>query len=143
MVEKVRSGHCLCGKVEYVVTGEPVIVAHCHCDDCQRLTGAGHSTGAMFPDPNVKLRGPSAEYELTSENGNRVTKVFCPNCGSPILGKNTAMEGFVTLSLGTMDDSSNLEPDVVVFARNRKQWDVMDESLPTFDAQPTWNPIDA
>lgn len=106
--EKQHEGHCLCGKVNYIVKGDPVIVAHCHCDDCQRLTGSGHSTGAMFSVDQVTLKGPVAEYELVSNNGNRVTRVFCPSCGSPILGKNTGSMGYVTLSLGTMNDSVTL-----------------------------------
>lgn len=142
METKIHSGHCLCGNVSYEVIGDPVIVAHCHCDDCQRLTGSGHSTGAMYPLDSLTLDGEVSEYELISENGNRVTRVFCPNCGSPILGRNSGMEGFATLSLGTMDDSNDLVPGVTVFARNRKPWDAMDESVQTFDAQPAWDPGD-
>ena len=141
--DRVRAGHCLCGQVKYTVSGDPVVVAHCHCEDCQRLTGSGHSTGAMYPSSQLTLQGGTAEYKLTSENGNRVTRVFCPSCGSPILGKNTAMQGFVTLSLGTMDDSDDFEPGVIVFCRNRRPWDVMDESIQSFDAQPAFNPGDA
>lgn len=120
-----------------------MVVAHCHCDDCQRLTGSGHSTGAMYAAEQLTLQGPTAEFELISEAGNEVTRVFCPACGSPILGKNTAMEGWVTLSLGTMDDSNGLQPDVVVFARNRKSWDLVDASIPGFDGQPAWSPSGA
>ena len=142
METKIHNGHCLCGKVSYAVRGDPVIVAHCHCDDCQRMSGSGHSTGAMYPLESLSLHGEVAEYALISESGNRVTRVFCPSCGSPILGRNSGMEGFATLSLGTMDDSSDLIPGVTVFARNRKPWDSMDESIQTFDAQPAWNPRD-
>jgi len=136
----VHRGRCLCGSVEFEAVGEPVVVAHCHCEDCQRLTGAGHSTGAMFPSARFELSGPIREYALRSEAGNQVTRVFCPSCGSPILGRNTGMPGFVTVSLGTMDDSSTFQPSVVIFARNRKAWDAMDDSIATFDAQPEWRP---
>ncbi len=96
----------------------------------------------MFPVDRFRLSGPVAEYTLTSEKGNTVTKVFCPACGSPILGRNTGMEGFVTITLGTLDDASEFEPQVAIFARNRQPWDVMDESLPTYAAQPDWRPGD-
>ena len=138
----VRRGRCLCGGVQFEADGAPVIVAHCHCVDCQRLTGAGHSTGAMFPVDRFRLTGTAAEHQLRSDNGNDVTRVFCPACGSPICGRNTAMPGFVTISLGTFDDSSAFVPEVVVFARNRKPWDTMDTSLATFAAQPPWRPAD-
>ena len=140
--KQIRRGRCLCGSVQYEVEGEPRIVAHCHCEDCQRLTGAGHSTGAMFPTEKFRLTGAVGTYQLQSENGNQVTRVFCLSCGSPIFGSNTAMQGFLTISLGTFDDSSEFTPDVVVFARNRKPWDFMDENIQTYDAQPQWNPGD-
>jgi hypothetical protein len=94
----------------------------------------------MFAADRFEMTGPVGEYRLLSENGNEVTRTFCPSCGSPIFGCNTAMPGFLTISLGTFEDSSGFAPAVVVFARNRKPWDVMDETLPTFDAQPRWSP---
>lgn len=96
----------------------------------------------MFAADKLRMTGPVSEFKLMSENGNEVTRVFCPSCGSPIFGRNTGMQGFVTLSLGTLDESGDLEPAVVVFARNRQPWDVMDDTLPTFDAQPAWQPQD-
>ena len=138
-----HSGGCLCGAVRYEVEGRPLVVAHCHCKDCQRGSGTGHSTGAMFPADKMRLMGQVTEFKVKSDNGNEVTRVFCPACGSPILGRNSGMEGYLTIALGTVDDSSGFEPQVVVFARNRKPWDIMDESLPTFEAQPNWKPGDA
>jgi hypothetical protein len=53
----MRTGRCLCGAVTYEVDGDPVVVAHCHCADCQRVSGAGHTTGAMFPASKLVIRG--------------------------------------------------------------------------------------
>jgi hypothetical protein len=140
--DQIHRGGCLCGAVRFETTGAPVIVAHCHCEDCQRLTGAGHLTGAMYPMDRFRLEGPGREFILRSEAGNEVTRVFCPTCGSPILGRNSGMPGFVTVSLGTMEDSSAFEPGVTIFARNRKPWDAIDPAIPTFDGQPPWRPDD-
>jgi hypothetical protein len=97
----------------------------------------------MFPADRMRLTGPVTEFKVKSDSGSEVTRVFCPACGSPILGRNNAMVGYLTIALGTLDDSSGFEPQVAVFARSRKPWDIMDESLPTFDAQPNWKPGDA
>lgn len=137
---RIHTGGCHCGNIRYTVTGAPVVVAHCHCKDCQKLSGTGHSTGAMFATPQFEITGNIAEYTLDSDAGNQVTKVFCPICGSPIFGRNDGMKGFVTVSLGTMDESSKFEPDVVIFAGNKKPWDIMNDTLPTFMAQPEWSP---
>ena len=136
----MRTGRCLCGKSTYAIEGDPVIVAHCHCEDCQRLSGAGHTTGAMFPESGVRMNGPIASFELVSEAGNQVTRLFCATCGSPLFGKNSAMPGFITATAGTLDRSEELSPQVAIFARNRRPWDAMDSALATFDAQPAWKP---
>ena len=136
------TGRCLCGDCSYTIEGEPVVVAHCHCIDCQRLSGAGHTTGAMFSEAGVTLFGAPAKFALTSDAGNTVTRLFCGTCGSPLFGKNTGMPGFMTVSLGTLDTPDALKPQVAVFARTRRQWDVMDPSVATFDAQPSWKPSD-
>lgn len=136
----MRTGRCLCGGCAYEIDGEPVVVAHCHCVDCQRLSGAGHSTGAMFAQEGVRLVGPVASYDLASESGATVTRLFCGTCGSPLFGRNTDMPGFMTVTLGTLDDTDGLTPQVAIFARTRRGWDVMDPSLATYAAQPEWDP---
>jgi len=136
----IHQGGCHCGSIRYQATGEPVIIAHCHCEDCQRLSGTGHTTGAMFATEDFQLDGQLSEYSLEADSGNRVTKAFCPNCGSQILGRNSGSTGYVTVSLGTLDDSSAIKPQVTIFARNRKPWDVMDDQVATFEDQPDWRP---
>jgi hypothetical protein len=138
----MRTGRCLCGACAYEIDGEPVVVAHCHCLDCQRLSGAGHSTGAMFASDGVRLSGPVRSYDLAGDSGATVTRLFCPDCGSPLFGRNSGMPGFMTVTLGTLDDPSGLEPQVAIFARSRRTWDVMDAGLATFPAQPAWKPTD-
>jgi hypothetical protein len=125
-----------------VVDGEPVVVAHCHCVDCQRLSGAGHTTGAMFPSGSVVVHGKVAEYALKPKAGSVVTRTFCPVCGSALFGRNTRMPGFVTISVGTLDDPDGVVPQVVVFRRSRRRWDRFDPELPSFETQPDWTPED-
>lgn len=139
----MRTGRCLCGGCAYEVGGEPVVVAHCHCLDCQRLSGAGHTTGAMFPEAQVRLLGEApAVYELESAAGNTVRRLFCGTCGSPLFGMNSGMPGFMTVAAGTLDQSDDLAPQVTIFARSRRAWDAMDGAVATFEAQPDWTPAD-
>ena len=138
----MRSGQCLCGACTYEIDGEPIVVAHCHCLNCQRGSGAGHTTGAMFAEADVRLSGAVSSYAMPSAAGNTVTRLFCGTCGSPMLASNTGMPGFVTVPLGTMQAPDCLEQQVVVFARSRRPWDCMDDRLQTYDAQPDWKPSD-
>ncbi len=139
--EKVRYGRCLCGGVHYQVRGEPEVVAHCHCEDCQRFTGAGHSTVAMYAKQRFQMTsGVCGEYKLLAENGNEVTRGFCASCGSPIYSHNSGNKAYLSVTLGTLEDTSNLVPEVAIFSRNRNPWDVVDDSIQSFDAQPPWQP---
>ena len=134
------AGKCLCGSVTYVANGPPVVTAQCHCKECRTLSGAGHSTGAMFARSDVALEGKLREYRYTSAKGTTVTKAFCPSCGSPILGTNSGSPDHITLTLGTMIDASDLDVDVVIFARDKPRWYRVTSSVLTFDTQPEWTP---
>lgn len=136
----ICTGRCLCGAVTFEAEGTPIVVARCYCINCQRGSGTGHTTDAMFPVDRFRLSGVVAEFTLTSDSGSEVTRVFCPKCGSPILGRNSGMVGFVTVGLGTFDDASHLRPDVAIFNRSKRGWDVESETLPSFAAQPDWTP---
>lgn len=139
--ETTRCGRCLCGSIQYEVTGEPEIVAHCHCEDCQRFTGAGHSTVAMYAKKQFLMTGGTiGEFKLIEENGYEVTRGFCASCGSPIYSHNSGNESYLSVTLGTLEDSSDLKPEVVIFSRNRKPWDAIDETIQSFEAKPDWKP---
>lgn len=94
----------------------------------------------MFQDDTFRLTGRVAEFKYDSDNQNQVTRVFCPVCGSPLYGHNSGTTGFVTLTLGSIDDSSGFVPQVTIFTRNCKAWDKVDESIEAFEAQPDWKP---
>ena len=136
------TGRCHCGACSYQIAGEPIVVAHCHCLDCQRLSGAGHTTGAMFPEECIDLRGDPATYSTVSAAGNTVTRLFCRTCGSPLFGRNTGMPGVMTVMAGTLDAPESLAPQVAIFTRSRRPWDPLDPSVSSYDAQPGWKPSD-
>ena len=133
-------GGCLCGAIRYEVTGPPVVVAQCHCQECRKLSGSGHSIGAMFAARNLTLTGEPGEFKYRSAAGTEVTRAFCPICGSSVLGHNTGTSGHVTIALGTMDDASDLRTQVVIYRRDRMPWDHLEPDTPCFSTQPDWKP---
>lgn len=137
---QVYSGRCACGRLTYRVEGPPVVVVQCHCDECRRISGTGHSVGAMFRFSDFVVYGKVSEFKYSSRNGNEVTKGFCPSCGSAVFGTNTGSQGYVTLSLGTMNDASGLTVQAVVFARDRQSWDRLGDEVAIFETQPEWHP---
>lgn len=141
-MKKKYTGKCLCGEVSYVAEGQPIVVAQCHCEECRRLSGTGHTVGAMFISEAVNVSGNLSEFRYISEKNSEVTKVFCASCGSPIYGTNTRIPGHLTLTLGTMDDADGLQVEVVIFERDKPHWDQLGGDVVSFETQPDWKPQD-
>lgn len=133
-------GGCACGSVRYEVLGPHQIVAQCCCEKCQRFTGTGHSTGAMFSLQGFTITGKLTKYIYQSDNQTEVTKSFCPQCGSQLFGENSGASEYITISLGTMDNSSEFMPEVAIYAEHLNGWDNLQPGILTFDKLPLWKP---
>ena len=48
-MERKESGRCLCGAIKFEAHGEPIWVAHCHCQSCRRNTGGALATFVGWP----------------------------------------------------------------------------------------------
>src|SRR6266849_4174413 len=52
-MSEAYTGGCACGAIRYEISGEPMVMNHCQCRDCQRKSGTGHGsylTFAAMPD---------------------------------------------------------------------------------------------
>ena len=57
MNAELEKGRCLCGKVSYSFNQSDAISAHhCHCKDCQKITGSGKATILLVPSIHLKLK---------------------------------------------------------------------------------------
>lgn len=134
--EPFATGHCLCGSVTYTINGQPMRTAQCHCKDCQRASGTGHMSLAFFKADDVKINGETKGYAITADSGNVNTRHFCPGCGSRVYGENSARPGIVGIAVGCIDSHDWFEPQAVVYAGSRPDWDMTSEEVPNFDTMP-------
>jgi hypothetical protein len=104
------------------------------------MSGTGHTVGAVFSSAAVTLSGKLSEFSYESGKASQVTRTFCACCGSPIYGTNTRMPDHQTFTLGTMDVTTGLEVQVVIFERDKKHWDQLGEDVVSFPTQPDWKP---
>ncbi|OUS37966.1 aldehyde-activating protein [Rhodobacterales bacterium 56_14_T64] len=94
----------------------------------------------MFPSDEVIVTGELNEFTYKSDKGSVVTKAFCASCGSPMYGMNTRIPNHLTITLGTMDDCSDLDVEVVIFERDKQHWDQLGDAVLSFKTQPDWKP---
>jgi len=130
------TGQCLCGNVKYTISSAPVRMGQCHCDDCRRSTGTGHSSNAFFDKNDVHIEGKTSSYDSSTDTGSIITRNFCPKCGSRLFGTSNVVTNVIGVSAGTLDDSSWFKPNAIVYNKRKPEWDFMDESIPSFKEMP-------
>jgi hypothetical protein len=116
------SGGCLCGKVRYSTSAEPVFTAICHCKNCQKQAGTAYSVVTAFPRDTLSIEGTLKAYRDTGDSGQPVHRNFCPDCGSPITSEVSAMPDLVFLKAGTLDDTSRLKPTMEIYCSSAQPW---------------------
>ncbi len=129
-------GGCLCGAVRYVCTAEPMMAGHCHCEDCRRSSGSGHSSHLAAPEASVRMQGQLAAYARPADSGNVITRHFCPACGAPVYSTNSGMTGMIFLRASSLDDLEMFKPQMHVYVSRAASWDRPGEGLPTFETMP-------
>ncbi len=119
-----RTGRCLCGQVSYELTGDPIATAVCHCRHCQRQSGGPFSVNLVVHESQLTLTGELTTYLETGENddGEYVRRRFCPSCGSPIVSELVHANGAVAVKVGTLDDTTGIQPNVEVWCTDRQGW---------------------
>jgi len=134
--QNFATGSCRCGAIRYSIRHEPVLMAQCHCVDCQKASGTGHMSLAFFKEQDVEISGEPTAYATDTDSGNRKTFHFCPTCGSPLHGQNTGRPGITAIPVGCLDDHSWFSPRSVVYTRYRQPWDITSEQVPNFEEMP-------
>jgi hypothetical protein len=133
-VEVQAKGQCLCGAVTIAIKGTPVRMAQCHCKDCQRASGTGHMSNAIFAESDVAIAGNTKSFTVKADSGSDFTRHFCPECGGRLHGTHTGRPGMVIVPVGMLDDSAWFAPQVVLYAKSRPAWDMTTDAVPNFDA---------
>ena len=131
------AGGCLCGAVRYSVSGEPVRIAQCHCDDCRRVTGSSFATNVFVREEDLTvLQGTTRSFRHTADSGNTMTKEFCPECGSQLFGSSSGRAGVQAIKVGSIDDASFVKPQVEVFMSRALPFTRHSETTAKFERMP-------
>ncbi|HVH80799.1 MAG TPA: GFA family protein [Stellaceae bacterium] len=118
-------GGCACGAIRYKLTNAPMIVHACHCTDCQRLSGSAFALNLWIEREFVESSGdaPVAYNVPPGSSGKPHDVLSCPKCGTGLWNKYHAAPGdTVLLRAGTLDDASQVTPDVHIFTRSKVPW---------------------
>ena len=83
-------GQCFCGAVEFTLSGEPEVMAYCHCDSCRHWSAGPVNAFTLWPPDSFKLtRGAdqvgSFDKSMASKNTPGPShRKWCKTCGGHI-----------------------------------------------------------
>ena len=101
---------------------EPVRISMCHCLACQRRTGSVFGAQARFARRDVTVGGAAREFERRSDDGERRTYRFCPECGTTVYWTPEDLPEIIPVAIGTFRDPAFPPPRVSVYESRRHAW---------------------
>ena len=129
-------GSCLCGSVQYEISGEPQRFYHCHCRRCRKASGTGHASNLLVKADGIKwTRGEELVRTYKVPEAKRFARWFCSVCGGP-LPRFTQGTGFVVIPAGSLDSEPPIRPQARIFWDSRADWSCSDDGIPVYPEYP-------
>ena len=127
-----RLGGCACGALRYRLDSEPMFVHCCHCLNCQRQTGSAFVINLIIEREQVALlAGTPRAVDVPRDDGS-VQRVFrCGDCQVAVFSQYGHPDVRFVRG-GTLDDPTDLTPDVHIFTRSKVKWVAIPEGTPAF-----------
>jgi hypothetical protein len=88
----------MCGAVEVELTGDPAVMAFCHCESCRGWLNAPVHAAALWPKSSVKVTRGADDLGLYKRT-EASHRQFCKSCGTAVLIDHPAM-GMVDVPAG-------------------------------------------
>ena len=135
MSEAVK-GSCLCGAVEYEITGNIGIFQYCHCSRCRKVTGSAHASNLFVsPDHFTWTKGEDMVGTYQPEDTKYFSTAFCKQCGSNLPWK-VQTGKVVVVPAGTLNDDPGIQPTQSIFYASGACWYKSPKDLPQHEALP-------
>lgn len=137
MTQTTFSGSCLCGAVQYEISGDPKRFYHCHCQRCRKATGTGHASNLIIKADTMNwLKGEASLARYKVPDAERFATCFCTQCGSP-MPRFIPELGVTLIPAGSLDTAPALPPPARIFWDSRADWSCTAGDLPVFSEYPT------
>ena len=130
------TGQCQCGGVKYTLKAAPLMIAACHCRECQKLSTSAFSITAIVKTDTVEFTGKMQDWQRSADSGNISAAKFCPVCGNRIYHYNPDDMSTLKLKPSTLSDTKLIKPTAHIWLSEKQDWYQVPEGVKTFDKQP-------
>ena len=126
------AGGCQCGQVRYEITAEPLRTTGCHCLECQKQSGSAFGLALHVRPGDMRVKGRVKSHTRIADSGKPMTGVFCPDCGVRLYNIPGVEHDLWLVKPGTLDDTSRVRPERLVWTRRKQPWVRIPDGVRTF-----------
>ena len=131
------TGGCFCGAVRYEISERPKVTLSCHCRDCQYVSGGAAAHALILDGDDVAItKGKPKEHWTVSAKGNRMGRLFCETCGTPLFAKNERHPEILQVKAGSLDDPSQFRMHANAWVSSAPAWHYIDPAVLRFPRDP-------
>ena len=136
-MEKLMIGGCLCASVRYEARPKPSTAYYCHCRDCQIGSGSAFHVAVLADQSSFRLlSGEIATYSKVADSGNKIDRVFCPKCGTPVYWTGEGFPDLVVLTISSLDDADVISPSRELWTDSSVSWCRIQEGIESSPRRP-------
>jgi hypothetical protein len=88
------------------------------------------------PKAAVKIKGDVRYFDVIADSGKKISRGFCPTCGSPLFGVFEAMPDVMGVRATSLDDPGKFQPGMNIYMSSALAWAPVAEHLPKFPKMP-------
>lgn len=127
-----HKGSCLCGAVQFEITGAFDQFFLCHCSRCRKGSGTAHGANLFSRTARIEWLSGDDKIKTYRVPDSRHDRSFCIESGSMAPGviENGAL---LIVPAGSLDTPLEIHPTAHIFAASRADWDHDLETAPAFD----------
>ena len=127
----MQTGSCLCGAVKYEIAGELAPIELCHCSMCRRASGAGFATNMSVRAADFRITSGEASLKAYESRPGK-QRVFCGDCGSPIISRSSGDPSTVRVRAGTLDEPAPTHIAFHFHVASKASWLPITDDLPQY-----------
>ncbi len=122
MVNNLATGECLCGTVQFHISGTFESFFLCHCSRCRKGSGSAHSASLFSPTASLTWVSGEEKIKIFRLSGTRHTKSFCSECGSALPVSQPEV-GLLMVPAGSLDSRIDIRPRAHICYSSRANWE--------------------
>lgn len=112
-------GSCCCGTIMFELSGEPSMMATCHCSRCRKV---GASVFVFVKREQLRwIAGRDAVVDYHPPAPHRYTRSFCGTCGTA-LGEITSSNDSFPIAANLLDDDPGVRNRFHEFVTEKPVW---------------------